>query len=527
MNLNICLLCPLLCVIDLGCGLLVQAAPPSQRPNILIAIADDWSFPHAGSYGADWVKTPAFDRVAREGILFTHAYAPVAKCSASRFCIVTGRNPWQLEAGFTHQPFYPPQFRSYPECLAVAGYATGYTHKGCEPGVAHKADGTNRQLVGRLYEGRKVQSPAKGIGNHDYAANFGDFLADVPPGQPWCFWYGAHEPHRGYEYGSGVAKGGKNLADINRAVGCWPDDKTVRNDMLDYAFEVEWFDLHLARILDMIAARGELERTLVIVTSDNGMPFPRGKGQSYELSCHMPLAISWPGKVNSTGRTVDDYVSSIDIAPTILAAAGIDWAAAGMSPTPGHSLIPLLTAKRGGRIDPVRDHVLLGRERHDPGRPHNHGYPIRAIVRDDWFYLHNYATDRWPSGNPETGYRDVDSSPTKTLLLERRRAAGSDPYWDLAFAKRDADELYDLSHDPDCVKNLAADPAQAARVAELRKQLEAELVVQGDPRLLGHPDYFDKFPFSVPAYNDFYEHWQAGEPKTRALIRDAEPKPLD
>ena len=73
----------------------VQAALAAQRPNILFALADDWSYGHAGAYGCAWVKTPAFDRVARAGVLFTQAYTPTAKCAPSRASILTGRNPWQ------------------------------------------------------------------------------------------------------------------------------------------------------------------------------------------------------------------------------------------------------------------------------------------------------------------------------------------------------------------------------------------------------------------------------------------------
>jgi N-sulfoglucosamine sulfohydrolase len=68
------------------------------RPNILFAVADDASWPHMSAYGCRWVRTPAFDRVAREGVLFTNAYTPNAKCAPSRACILTGRNSWQLEA---------------------------------------------------------------------------------------------------------------------------------------------------------------------------------------------------------------------------------------------------------------------------------------------------------------------------------------------------------------------------------------------------------------------------------------------
>lgn len=88
-----------------------QHPADNQRPNILLAIADDWGFGHAGAYGCAWTKTPGFDRVAREGLLFTHAYTPNAKCAPSRACLLTGRNSWQLEAAANHICFFPPKFK--------------------------------------------------------------------------------------------------------------------------------------------------------------------------------------------------------------------------------------------------------------------------------------------------------------------------------------------------------------------------------------------------------------------------------
>jgi N-sulfoglucosamine sulfohydrolase len=496
-----------------GCFSLTEGhgADAVRRPNILIAVADDWSFPHAGIYGTSWVKTPNFDRIAREGVLFSQAYTPVAKCSASRACILTGRQPWQLEAGFTHWNFFPPHYRTYPEILLAAGYFTGFTGKGWAPGIALTAEGAPRTVLGRSFESRKTKPPTSSISNIDYAANFTDFLAAAPQGQPWCFWYGGNEPHRPYEFQSGVNKAGKLLTDLPKVPGYWPDNDDVRHDMLDYALEVEYFDSHLGRILAELERRGELDNTLIIVTGDNGMPFPRSKGQCYEIANHLPLAVRWPAGIARPGRTVTDFVSFADLGPTLLAATGAhtDTTALGMT---GRSFLTLLQSEQNGRVDPSRDHVLIGRERHDPGRPHNQGYPVRGIVTDDFLYLRNFAADRWPSGNPETGYLDTDTSPTKSSILSARRLKGEDPYWNLAFGKRPDDELYDLNEDPDCVDNLAGQIAFAARRHTLEERLLSELRQQGDPRLVGsNPDIFDTYPFSNPSLNDLYERYQSGK----------------
>ena len=490
----------------------VRSQPVAKKPpNILFAIADDWSYGHAGAYGCPWTHTPSFDRVANDGLLFTHAYTPNAKCAPSRACIMTGRNPWQLKAAANHWCYFPAEFRTWPEALGEQRWHVGKTAKGWAPGVALDAQGKPRQMAGRGYERRTAESPTTGISRSDYAANFADFLDAAPAGQPWAFWYGCLEPHRGYEYGSGVAKGGKKLSDIDRVPGCWPDNERVRNDLLDYAMEVEHFDRHLGRMLDHLEQRGELDNTLVIVTSDNGMPFPHDKGNTYHDANHLPLAMRWPAGISGRGRVIDDYVSFIDLAPTLLELAGLSAEQAGMAPTTGRSLTELFGSSASGRVVAARDHVLLGRERTDVGRPGDVGYPIRGIVRDDLLYLRNFEPARWPGGNPETGYLDCDGSPTKTEVLRSRHDPATRHYWDACFGKRPGEELFDLKADPDCLRNLAGDASLAARQAALREQMTAELTAQADPRILGQGAVFDTYPYADPGGRGFYERQKAGE----------------
>ncbi|GAB4464329.1 MAG: sulfatase [Armatimonadaceae bacterium] len=483
-----------------------------RKPNILLALADDWGFGHAGAYGCRWVRTPAFDRVAREGILFHHAYTPNAKCAPSRAAILTGRNPWQLKEACNHSCYFPPEFKTYAEALTEQGYFVGMTAKGWAPGVANDAQGKRRAMAGTPFNERTATPPTSSISNNDYAANFADFLDAAPKETPWCFWYGSTEPHRGYEFGSGVAKGGKKLSDIDRMPGYWPDNEVVRHDLLDYAYEVEHFDRHLGRMLDHLERRGELDNTLILVTSDNGMPFPRAKGQEYEFSNHLPMAVRWKNGVEGTGRVVEDFVSFIDIAPTLIEAAGLRWEQTGMAPATGRSLVSLFRTDRSGQVERERDHVLIGKERHDIGRPGDVGYPIRGIVRHDWLYLRNFETDRWPAGNPETGYLNCDGSPTKTEILQARRRNPQDRHWQLCFGKRPAEELYHLKTDPDCLENVAEKPAHQAIRAQLSRQLSEELTAQKDPRILGNGKIFDDYPYAGEAMRHFYERFRRGEP---------------
>ncbi len=494
-------------------------APP---PNILFAIADDWGL-HAGAYGTPWVKTPAFDRVARDGVLFRRAYTPNAKCAPSRACLLTGRNPWQLEEAANHICYFSAKFKGWAEALVEHGWFVGHTQKGWGPGVAKDAAGKPRAMTGRAFNQRRATPPTGEIGPNDYAGNFAAFLDAAPAGQPWCFWYGAIEPHRGYEFGSGIAKGGKRLSDIDRVPACWPDNETVRTDMLDYAFEVEHFDRHLGRMLDELGKRGLLANTLVIVTSDHGMPFPRGKGNVAELANHVPLAAMWPAGLAQPGRTIEDFVSFIDIAPTVVEAAGLAWDDTGMAASPGRSLLPLLRSEKSGHIDPARDHVLLGRERNDIGRPQDAGYPVRAIVKGDVLVVENLEPSRWPAGNPETGYLDCDGGATKSFILRAHRKDPADPFWAQCFGLRPPVECYDLARDPAGVHNIAA----TRDTTELRARLRAELTAQGDPRMGGDGGVFDRYEHANKGHVGFHERFLRGEkmPTPWVTPTDYEPTP--
>ncbi|NBB78386.1 MAG: sulfatase-like hydrolase/transferase [Verrucomicrobia bacterium] len=504
-------------------------AETNERPNILFGIMDDASMEHMSAYGCTWVDTPAFDRLAREGLLFKNAYTPNAKCAPSRSIVLTGRQSWQLEEAANHVINFPAKFKTLAEALRAHGYATGLTGKGWGPGNPGTIDGQPRLLIGESWNDKKATPPAEKISHEDYAANFADFL-DAAAGQPWFFWYGAREPHRRYEFGSGV-RAGRSTDEIDVVPPYWPDNEIVRTDMLDYGLEVEHADRHLGQMLEELERRGQLENTIVVMTSDNGMPFPRVKAQNYEASNHMPLAILWPRGIKAPGRIIEDMVSFVDFAPTFLEVAGIPFEASGMHSFAGRSLTGIFESDTSGQVDPFRDFIVLGKERHDYSRPNNEGYPMRAIVGDGFLYIYNYELDRWPAGNPELGYLDVDGSPTKTAILNMRREGMDRHFWELSFGKRSThEELYHVSVDPHCIVNLADQPAYAERKAAMRKRMLWTLKAQGDPRMVGDGAIFDSYGYSEDRAWNFYERFMAGEftPETTEWVNpsDYEPAPI-
>lgn len=486
-----------------------NAKSQENRPNILFCIADDASFPYFSAYGCSWVNTPAFDKVAENGILFTNAYTPNAKCAPSRACILTGRNSWQLEEAGNHVGNFPKKYKSFVEELKDQGYFVGYTGKGWAPGNPGTFDGKPRELTGKEYNQVIIERLTKWISAKDYASNFEHFLNDVPEEKPWFFWYGGHEPHRRYEFGSGINKGGKTLDMIDEVPGFWPDNDTIRTDMLDYSFEVEYFDKHLSDILNNLEKTGQLKNTIVVVTSDNGMPFPRCKAQEYEMSNHMPLAIMWPAGIKNPGRVVDEYISFIDFSPTFLELAQIPKNERRMKKITGRSLVPILENERLSKND--ENFILIGRERHDIGRPNNQGYPIRGIIEGGMLYLHNFKPELWPSGNQETGYLDCDGSPTKTFILNERRRINHSIYWDLAFGKRQQEELFNLNEDPYCLNNLSDSSNFSLLKEKLKAKLFEQLKLQNDPRIYGNGDVFDNYPFESNKFWNFYEKYMNGD----------------
>ena len=498
---------------------------PQERPNILVIIFDDAGL-DMSAYGSSYVNTPGFDAIAHQGILFNRAYTPNAKCAPSRASIITGRNSWQLDAAANHVIYFPPKFKTYQEVLLENGYTTGHTQKGYGPALTLREDGTQREVVGPAFNEKVLEPATKYISANDYSANFEDFLEKAPKGGPWSFWVGSIEPHRAYEYGSGKKLGGKTEDMIKSFPPYWPDNEVTRNDLLDYAYEIEDFDKHIVKILKTLEEKGQLENTLIVATSDHGMPFPRVKGDQYENSNHIPMAMLWKDKMKTRGRAIDDYVSFIDLAPTFLEAAGVDWKSSGMHPATGKSLMNIIGSDRSGQVEPERDFVLIGKERHDTGRPEDVGYPIRGIHKNNMLYVKNYEIDRWPKGNPETGYLNTDGSPTKTEILNLRRNGEDKEYWKLNFGKRVEEELYDISKDPFCVNNLAADPSFSTMKETMKNEMERKLMEQGDLRMQGFGHLYEQAPFIEGRGRNFYRDFMDGKKPKAAWVNDDDFEPF-
>ncbi len=478
-------------VLTLVYGIMPANGLANQRPNILFCISDDQSYAHTSANGDPVVETPAFDRIAREGIRFTHAFCDAPTCGPSRSAILTGQEIWRLEeAGNIHSTL-PAKFPTYTELLSKDGYAIGYTGKGWSPGRLAPG-GRSGNPAGKEYRSETIEPPFGFITNRDYSGNFDRFLEDLKEGQPFCFWLGTFEPHRPFESGTGL-KTGKEPSRV-KVPPIFPDNDIVRHDLLDYMVEIEHFDSMVNNALLSLERRGLLDNTIVVVTSDHGMPFPRAKASLYDDGTRVPLAIRWPRGIHEAGRIVGEMVNLSDLAPTFLQAAGIR--------VPEQMTAESLLGYFGRGQAPAREAAFIAMERHDGCRAGGKGYPCRAIRTKEFLLIYNFEPTRWPAGSPDPSvcarsipFGEVDSSPTKTFMMQHRISDEIGKLAALAFGMRPRIELYDVKRDPHQMVNLSGQKAFKVVETQLRNTLFDHLRNTDDPRVVGGPVLWDYYPY--------------------------------
>ena len=483
-----------------------------KRLNILFAFADDWG-KDASCYATanssekwhEYVKTPNVDRIAREGVLFNNAFAPAPSCTPCRSSLLSGQYFYRTGLGaILSGAVWDEQIPTYPLLLEKSGYHIGYTYKawGLPPNAAYGGEGANYSAAGgefrkfginviKLMAAGKSMQEAKQVMYDEVRHNFQSFLDARKPGVPFCYWFGPTNTHRGFSRGSG-----KSLWNIDpdklkgKLPPFLPDCDAVREDFADYLGEVVAFDAGLGVLLKMLEETGELENTVVVVSGDQGSPgFTNGKVNLYDFGSHVTLAARCPSVIPAN-RVVDDFVNLMDLAPTFLELGNVKIPEV----MTGKSLLPVFKGRTSGVVDPSRDFVITGRERHvGSAREGNLPYPQRALRTKDFLYIINFEPDRWPMGDPKivtkdatidhdkmgksTGmaFADFDASPTKAWIVEHRNEEKNKVYFDFAFGKRPKEELYNIKGDPFQVVNIALDPKYKDVRLKMNHRLLSEL----------------------------------------------------
>ena len=457
-----------------------SSGPLLQPPNIVLIIADDMNWDDCGAYGHPAIQTPNIDRLADAGMRFDRAYVTASSCSPSRASIIMGRYPHNTGAEQLHWNI-PPDSPTFVEQLKAHGYytaAAGKWHMGNH--IRHHFD--------TIYEANKagfqLPSGAEEVPPRMVAAEpsgcekWLTSLQSRPKDQPFFLWLAALDPHRAYV--PGILETPHELSAV-RVPPHLPDVAEVREDLRLYYDEIGRLDSYVGVVMAELERQEVADNTMIIFISDNGRPFPRDKTTLYEGGIKTPFIVKWPGKVEAGTRT-SSLVSTVDLAPTITEAAGIEP----MKVYEGTSLIRVLA-------DPLaetRSHVF--------GEDHWHDYEdhARAVLNQKWKLIRNDYPDL-----AATPSADAGRSPTFRIMLDLREEGRLSAAQMACFrTPRPRYELYDLENDPAELQNLAGEEAYEDVKAELMQALQSWSTATGDflpsrrtpdefDRVTGEPDH--------------------------------------
>jgi N-sulfoglucosamine sulfohydrolase len=445
----------LLCWLSLAIVSVLGAAPSPARPNIVLIIADDLAWDDLGAFGHPTIRTPHLDRLARDGMRFDGAFVTASSCSPSRSSLITGRYPHNTDAEQLHWPLPAAQV-SFVEQLRAAGYwagAAGKWHLGEDAkrrfDVVREADPAGFTLAVGAKAGETRMSMAQRGDVQSGCTDWIPLLRDRPRDRPFFAWLAALDPHRDYEENISARPIRPEDVVVPRHL---PDTLPVRRELALYYDEIERLDRFVGGVLNELEAQGVAADTLVVFLSDNGRPFPRDKTTIFDGGIKTPLIVRWPGRV-TPGTTCSQLVSTIDLAPGFLAAAGLKPAAT----MQGVSFLPLLTDGRR----PIRREIFAEQNWHD------YEHRSRAVRTEHYKLIaHEYVDGPLTPGADAVrglAYREMQRLHTAGQLPPHQQQCFEFP--------RAPFELYDLRSDPGEFHNLATVPAYAAVLADLQTRL--------------------------------------------------------
>jgi N-sulfoglucosamine sulfohydrolase len=447
---------------------LTPATTAAEAPNILLVLSDDHSAAHVGCYGNPDIKTPNIDAFAKEGMRFDRYYVGTPQCVPSRATIMTGRSAVAVQNTRFSAPL-AMEYRTFLETLKdKGGYFAGVA------GRNYHLDGSaTPPETEKVFREHGLRTFAKRL---DYVKTAGqrpqiieqyrEFLDAVPKGKPFALQLCFSDPHRAYTPGGVPAP--HDPAKL-KLPAFYPDTKLVREDFARYYDEISRFDADVGTVLAELGKRGLADNTLVVVSGDNGAAQFRGKGTLYEFGIHCPLVVRWPGKVKA-GTTTGELVSGEDLAPTFLAAAGVE----APKEITGRSFLPLL---KGEKHTP-REFVFAQRGAHGSGLPTNSAaFDLgRCVVSRKHKLIYNAL---W-----QIPYHPVDfagDAMWKELVAMNKDGKLSPELSRMYFSPtRPMFELYDLEADPDELKNLAGTAEARAVEQRLKGALQEWMILQRD-----------------------------------------------
>jgi arylsulfatase A-like enzyme len=442
------------------------AARAPARPNIVWISNEDMS-PRLGVYGDALARTPSLDRLAKESIRYTNAFTTAPVCAPSRAAIITGLH--QNALGAQHMrttedrvpelpgpylavpPFY---VKAFPEYLRAAGYFT-----------------SNRAKTD--YQFGVPFTIWDDLGQNAHWRNRAD------RSQPFFSVFNLTVTHESQAFPSSPARKGKPLVTDPAKIQLppyYPDTPLIREELARVYDNIADMDGQVGEILGQLEADGLADSTIVFYWSDHGDGVPRGKRSLYDSGLRVPLMIRWPkalGPAITPGSVSDQLVSFVDLAPTVLALAGVEI------PTHLHGRVLV-----GPRAAPEPDIVFAARDRMDIE------YDMMRSARDKRFlYVRNFAPDLPYAGH--IIYRNQSAIMQEWFRLQaERKLEGAPALW--MRTNRPAEELYDTKADPHQIRNLAADPAHRATLERLRGAVSGWMTRIEDQGVINEPEMIQR-----------------------------------
>ena len=449
---------------------LIPTFAAEPRPNILFLLSDDHSYPFLSTYGDKNVRTPTLDQLAAEGMKFHRFFTGAPQCVPSRATLMTGRSPVAARMTRFSAPL-PRDEITLPELLREkGGYFTGVC------GRSFHLDGSAKvgAAAAKVFQEHELKTFINRVdslnqcGDAEVAAQVASFLDKKPADRPFFMWANFSDPHHVWNAPAEFRPDPASL----KVPAHWPDLPGVREQLADYCAEVNRVDRTIAGVLDVLKKRGLMENTIIIFCGDNGAALPHGKGSLYDPGSNVPFIVRWPGMVKAGGET-RALISAEDLAPTLLAAAGLE-AGPKMS---GVSFLPMLK----GDAHTPRKHIFVERGPHGSApvtvAMTSSGYDLGRAVRSDRFkFIYNCT--------PWIPYSPVDSASGQAWKeMQAAHAAGKlSPGMSTTYFKspRSVYELYDLDADPAELNNLSGKVEFAATERELRAALAEKMILDWD-----------------------------------------------
>lgn len=459
-------------------GLAATAADGSGRPNLLLLVAEDLS-PRLGVYGDAVAHTPNLDRLAGEGVRYTRAFTTAGVCAPSRAAIILGvhQNVWgaghmrAAAGGYTAVP--PPDWKAFPELLRASGYYTVNSGK------------TDYQMGSGFSDGA-LDGPSS-----LWDESRGSDWRGKPEGTPFFAYLTFPSTHESQVWPTWRVRSWLSLAMmIMRVRTHWswfvdtdpaaiqvppyyPDTPTVRADLARHYNNIALMDHRVGEILARLEDDGLADDTVVVYIGDHGDGLPRAKRWLYDSGLRIPMIVRWPGHLDA-GSVDESLVSGVDLAPTLLALAGVA--------VPDYMQGRVLLGPDAG---PEPDYVYAARDRVDEVDD-----TVRAVRDRRFKYIRNLYPER-PYVRPSAFRDQMPMMEEMNRLAAQGRLEGAAALWFRSV--RDPEELYDTDADPHEVRNLASDPAHAATLGRMRAELDRWLATSADLGLQPESELRERF----------------------------------